>query len=105
MAIAAAFGWLSVLVVLPLALWHRVLTDIVASFHWSLNYVVSELGPWFLLLAGVTFLLPVALSAGRHPESVLYPRARRAYASWGVVLYVLGITLTSQVAAVWGFAH
>jgi hypothetical protein len=40
------------------------------------------------------------LSIGRHPESRLYPRSRNAYAGWGVVLYLLGIALASQVAAV-----
>jgi hypothetical protein len=102
---ALALGWLLVLTILPVALWHRVLSDIVASFHWSFRYAVGELSPWFLLLAGVTFLIPVALSAGRSPESRLYPRARRAYIGWGTVLYLLGLALTVQMVEVWTFAH
>ena len=54
---------------------------------------------------GLAFLVPVALSAGRHPESRLYPRARRAYVAWGVVLYLLGTVLAVQVAEVWSYVH
>jgi hypothetical protein len=102
---ALALGWLLALTIVPVALWHRVLSDIVASFHWSFRYAVGELSPWFLLLAGVAFLVPVALSAGRSPESRLYPRARRAYIGWGTALYLLGLALTVQMVEVWNFAH
>ena len=105
MVTALAFGWLLAITILPIALWHHVLSDIVASFHWSISYAVSELSPWFLLLAGVAFLVPVAVSAGRTPESRLYPRARRAYVGWGTVLYLLGLALTVQLAEVWNCAH
>lgn len=104
-AMVAAFAWLVVLVVGPLALWHQVLHDILVSFHWSFRYAMMELTPWFLLLAGIVFLVPVALSAGRHPESRLYPRSRRVYFAWGVVLYLLGCALTIQVVDVWSYAH
>jgi hypothetical protein len=102
---ALAFGWLGAITILPIALWHRVLSDVVNSFHWSLGYAVGELSPWFLLLAGVVFLVPVAVSAGRTPESRLYPRARRAYVGWGSVLYLLGLGLTVQLVEVWNYAH
>jgi hypothetical protein len=102
---ALAFAWVAALTVAPLAIWHRVLGDILASFHWSFSYLVGELSPWFLLLAGVMFLIPVAVSAGRHPESRLYPRARRAYIAWGTVVYLLGICLAIQVAALWHYSH
>ena len=102
---AAALATLLILALAPLALWHRVLSDIIGSFHWSFSYVTAELIPWLALLAGVVFLLPVALSAGRDPESRLYPRARRAYAAWGVVLYLLGSALAIQVADVWSYVH
>jgi hypothetical protein len=101
---AVALTWVLVLTILPIALWHRVLDDIVASFNWSFSYV-AELSPWFLLLAGVAFLVPVAISAGSNPESRLYPRARRAYMGWGSVLYLLGFALTIQMFEVWSFAH
>jgi hypothetical protein len=89
----------------PLALGHRVLRDVIASFHWNLSYATAELGPWLLLLAGVVFLVPVALSAGLTPESRLYPRARAAYFVWGVVLYLLGSVLAVELFDVWSYAH
>jgi hypothetical protein len=100
-----AFGVILVLAALPLVLWHRVLGDVLASFHWSLSYAGADLGPWLLLLAGVMFLIPVAVSSGMHPESRLYPRARRSYFVWGVVLYLLGALLAAQMFEVWGYAH
>lgn len=105
MLVTLAFAWVIVIAILPFAIWHQVLADIVASFHWSFGYLVGELSPWFLLLAGVAFMLPVAASAGRDPESRLYPRARRAYFAWGTVLYLLGLGLAVQVSQLWSFAH
>jgi hypothetical protein len=102
---ALAFVWVIVVAVIPFAVYHHVFSDIIVSFHWSFGYLVGELSPWFLLLAGVVFMVPVAFSAGRDPESRLYPRARRAYFAWGTVLYLLGLGLTVQVAELWSFAH
>ena len=102
---AGALGMTLLLAAVPLALWHQVLRDVLVSFHWSLSYAAAELGPWLLLLAGVMFLIPVAVSAGLHPESRLYPRARRAYYVWGIVLYLLGALLAAQLFEVWGYAH
>ncbi len=102
---AAALAALLVLVAAPLALWHRVLHDVLASFRWNVSYAATELGPWLLLLAGIAFLLPVAVSSGLHPESRLYPRARRSYFVWGVVLYLMGALLAAQLFELWGYAH
>ena len=52
------------------------------------------------MVAGLAFLLPVAWSAGRNPESRWYPRARNAYAGWGISLYLLGFGLATQVAQI-----
>jgi hypothetical protein len=101
----AAFTWLLAMTILPIAIWHRMLGDIFGAFHWSLGYVLSDLSPWLLLLAGIGFMLPVAISAGRSPESRLYPRARRAYAAWGTVVYLLGLVLAVELAEVWRYAH
>ena len=65
--------------------------------------MVSELSPWCLLIVGIAFLVPVAVSVGRDPESRLYPRARRAYIAWGTVLYLLGVILAIQLTAVWHY--
>jgi len=105
MIAALAFVWVIVVAIAPFAVYHQVLSDILVSFHWSFGYLVGELSPWFLLLAGTAFMVPVAASAGRDPESRLYPRARRAYFAWGTVLYLLGLALTVQVAQLWSFAH
>jgi hypothetical protein len=75
------------------------------SFNWSLTYLLGELSPWLLLAVGVGFLVPVAASTGRDPESRFYPRARRAYIAWGTVVYLLGLILAVQVDEVWHYAH
>jgi hypothetical protein len=98
-----AFAQLVALVIAPCAIWHRVMGDIFASFRWDPTYMVSELTPWLLLIVGVAFLVPVAVSVGRNPESRLYPRARRAYIAWGTVLYLLGVILAIQVTEVWHY--
>ena len=102
---SVALGVVVVLVGVPLVLGHRVLRDVIISFHWSLSYAFGELGPWLLLLAGVGFLVPVAISSGLDPESRLYPRARRVYFIWGVILYLLGAVLTVELYDVWAYAH
>lgn len=99
----SALGVVLVLVAVPLALWHRVLGDVLVSFHWSLSYAAAELGPWLLLLAGVGCLIPVAVSSGLHPESRLYPRGRRGYFTWGVVLYLLGCVLVLETYDLWSY--
>jgi hypothetical protein len=99
------FAGLLVLTVLPIALWHRVLGDVLTSFHWSLSYVIAEVSPWLLLLTGILFLVPVAISAGRSPDSWLYPRGRRAYIAWGTAVYLLGVVLAVELSAVWRYSH
>jgi hypothetical protein len=56
--------------------------------------------PWVLIAAGLAFFVPVAWSAGRDPGSRWYPRARNAYAGWGITLYLLGCGLATQVAQI-----
>ncbi len=101
----SALAMLLILAGAPLLLWHRVLGDELASFHWSLGYGAAELGPWLLLLSGLAFMLPVALSAGLDPESRMYPRGRRELFTWGVSLYLLGAILAVEVFVVWNYAH
>jgi hypothetical protein len=103
LASARAFAQLLALAVAPGLIWHRVIGDILASFRWSPVYILGELGPWILLLVGIAFLVPVAVSEGRSPESRLYPRARRAYIAWGTVVYVLGVILAIEVTEVWHY--
>lgn len=103
MATALAFAQLLGLAIAPGVIWHRVLGDILASFRWDPIYVLSELSPWLLLIVGIAFLVPVAVSVGRSPESRLYPRARQAYVAWGTVAYVLGLILAIEVTEVWHY--
>jgi hypothetical protein len=102
-ATALAFAQLLGLAIAPGLIWHRVLGDILASFRWDPVYVLSELSPWLLLIVGIAFLVPVAVSVGRSPESRLYPRARQAYVAWGTVAYVLGLVLAIEVTEVWHY--
>ena len=90
---------LIVIAVGPFMLWADVILDIAHAYRPGLRYLVGWL-PWALLAAGVAFLVPVTLSAGRNPESRLYPRARNAYLGWGLTLYLLGLALATQVARI-----
>jgi hypothetical protein len=65
----------------------------------ELHYLSGWL-PWCLLIAGLLFLVPVAWSSGMDPDSRWFPRARAAYAGWGVTLYLLGFLLAWQVMSV-----
>jgi hypothetical protein len=48
---------------------------------------------------GLLAALPVVLSIGRNPEGRLYPRSRGTLAGWSVSLYLLGVVLVVQIAA------
>jgi hypothetical protein len=89
-------------VALPVLLFHNVVGDIASEFRFDLRYLLAEWTPWVLLAGGLAFLAPVAWSAGRDTESRWYPRARNAYAGWGITLYLLGLALAVQVAQVAG---
>ena len=82
---------------LPIALFRHVVELLAAATpRMELHYLSGWL-PWLLLAAGLAFLLPVAWSAGMDPASRWFPRARAAYAGWGVTLYLLGFLLAWQV--------
>jgi len=85
--------------VFPVAMFGRVIAVLAEQPRLEVQYVAGWV-PWFLLAAGLLFLLPVAWSAGLHPDSRFFPRARAAYAGWGITLYLLGLVLAWQVAAV-----
>jgi hypothetical protein len=93
-------GGFLVAAALPVVLWHRAIETIASDFRVELEYLVTGWTGYGLIALGLLFLIPVVVSIGRSPESRLYPRGRNAYAGWGVVLYLLGIMLASQVAAV-----
>lgn len=87
--------------VTPALLWHRSISAIASDFRLELDYLTGWTG-YALIGLGLIFFVPVVISIGRSPESRLYPRSRNAYVGWGVSLYLLGIVLASQVAAVTG---
>jgi hypothetical protein len=85
---------------LPIVLWHRVIGEIASGFRLEPNYLITGWAPWFLMALGLAFFVPVAISNGRDPEARFYPKARNAYAGWGITLYLLGFALATQVAQI-----
>jgi len=82
---------------LPIALYWHVMVDIWDAYRLSPRYFLGWT-PWLLMIMGIGFFIPVAVSAGRDPEGRFYPRARNAYLGWGISLYLLGFLLAWQVA-------
>jgi hypothetical protein len=97
-----AGGFLAALA-LPIVLFHSVVETLAADFKMEAQYL-SGWTPWVLLAGGLLFLLPVAWSSGMDPESRFFPRARTAYAGWGITLYLLGFMLAWQVMKIQGAA-
>lgn len=87
-------------IALPVALWHKAFSIIASDFRFETKYLVTGWTGYGLIGLGLLFMAPVVWSIGRRPESRFYPRSRNAYAAWGVCLYLLGLVLASQVAAV-----
>ena len=96
------FAGFAVAAVLPALLFHRLVADIASQFRLDALYLIAEWFPWVLIVAGLLFAVPVVWSVGRDPYGRWYPRARNAYAGWATVLYLLGMALGVQVAAVAG---
>jgi hypothetical protein len=92
---AGALGVLGA-IAMPIVLFHRVIGEVVGPFRLDFRYLIGYL-PWLLMALGIICFIPVALSIGRTPASRLYPRARNAYAGWGITVYLLGLALATQV--------
>jgi hypothetical protein len=90
---ALGFG---VAAICPWILWHRAIATVAADFRLEPHYLTGWV-PFLLIALGIAFMVPVAWSAGRDPESRWYPSARNAYLGWGVTLYLLGCALATQV--------
>lgn len=99
---ARLLGWGGLLaaVAIPLLVWRRAIAAVASDFSWDPTYLVMGWTGYFLLAAGVLFMLPVVISIGHAPESRLYPRSRNAYAGWGITLYLLGCAISTQVAQI-----
>ena len=96
--LVGAFGFLFA-AALPPILWHRAVAAVASDFRFELEYLSGWTG-YVLIALGLLFFVPVVVSIGRLPTSRLYPRSRNAYVAWGISLYLLGIAIASQVAAV-----
>jgi hypothetical protein len=92
------FGF-SLAALLPILLWHRAIGVVASDFRLDLGYLVTGWLGYALIALGLLLMVPVAFSAGRRPDSRLYPRMRNAYMGWGVSLYLLGCAVATQVAA------
>ena len=84
---------------LPIVLWHRAIAIVASDFRLDLEYLLTGWLGYGLIALGLLLVLPVALSAGRNPESRLYPRSRNVFMGWGTSLYILGLAVAAQVAA------
>ncbi|MBA2506145.1 MAG: hypothetical protein H0V29_09395 [Thermoleophilaceae bacterium] len=85
---------------LPLLLWHEPIRLIASEFRLDPTYLLTGWSGYALIVAGLLFFVPVVLSIGRNPSGRFYPRARNAYAAWGISLYLLGAALAVQVAQI-----
>jgi hypothetical protein len=84
---------------LPLVLWHSAIAAVLDDFRMEIPYLTGWLA-YGLIGLGLLFFVPVLISIGRRPDSRLYPRARNAYAGWGVSCYLLGLGLATQIAQI-----
>jgi hypothetical protein len=84
---------------LPPILWHRAIAAVAADFRVDIPYLTGWIA-YAMIAIGLLFFVPVLVSIGRKPDSRLYPRARNAYAAWGISCYLLGLALATQVAQI-----
>jgi hypothetical protein len=87
-------------VALPIALWHHAMSMLAASFRPTLYYFLTGWTPFGLIALGLVLFVPVVYSIGLSSYAPAYPRRRNAYAGWGITLYLLGLALATQVAAI-----
>ena len=87
-------------VALPVVLWHHSMAVLAAGFRPTLAYFVTGLAPFGLIALGLLLFVPVVYSIGLSSYAPAYPRRRNVYAGWGVTLYLLGVALAAQVAAI-----
>lgn len=99
--LSAWIGFLAA-IALPVVAWHHTMASVAGRFHLSASYLITGWSGYLLLAAGVMLMAPAAVSSGLPPDHRLRPLHRGAYLSWGIVLYLLGIALASQVAALTG---
>lgn len=87
-------------VALPIVLWHHSIAMLAAGFHPTLGYFLTGWTPFGLIAIGLVLFVPVVYSIGLSSYAPAYPRRRNVYAGWGTTLYLLGLGLATQVAAI-----
>jgi hypothetical protein len=87
-------------VALPLLLWRGVAATLANRYSPSPGYFLTAWTPFALMALGLLLFVPVFRSIGLRSYARGYARRRNAYAGWGVTLYLLGVALASQVAAI-----
>ena len=99
---ARLIGWSGYLAaaVFPAIVWREPIGLVSTDFRFDFQYLVMGWTGYFLIVAGLLFMLPVVVSVGRHPGDRLYPRSRNAYIGWGITLYLLGCAIATQVAQI-----
>lgn len=85
---------------LPVVAWHGTVASVADRFSLSPGYLLTGWSGYVLIALGLMLMAPVALTVGLPVER--RPRSRGALLSWGIVLYLLGLALASQVAAISG---
>jgi hypothetical protein len=85
---------------LPIVLWHHAIGLLAAGFQPTIYYLIAGCTPFALIALGLILLVPVVHSIGLSSYAPAYPRHRNVYAGWGTTLYLLGLGLASQVAAI-----
>jgi hypothetical protein len=97
---AAGLVGFAAAVALPIALWHQAIGMLAAGFRPTLYYFLTGWTPFGLIALGLVLFVPVVYSIGLSSHAPAYPRRRNVYAGWGTTLYLLGLGLASQVAAI-----
>ncbi len=97
---AAGVGGFAAAVALPIALWHHALSMLAGASRPTLVYFLTGWAPFILIVTGLALLVPVVYSIGLSSYAPRYPRHRNVYAGWGTTLYLLGLALATQVAAI-----
>jgi hypothetical protein len=83
----------------PWLMWHKAIAAVATNPRLELSYLAGWSG-YALMAAGLLFFIPVVASIGLLPGNRAYPRSRNAYVAWGVCLYLLGLVMAVQIAAV-----
>ena len=93
-------GGFACAVALPPLMWHHAIGQLAGSFQPTAIYFLTGWTPFGLMALGLLLFVPVVYSIGLSSYARAYPRYRNVYAGWGATLYLLGLALATQVAAI-----